>query len=585
MKLTKTHLILIAIFLIAFILRSISAYYAPIGSDEIIYSLIPLNIIHAERLSTVEQAPLYFYLTDIGYKLTGGLTLATARLTATFFGAAAIFIIFLITQELFHNKKISYLSSFLFALSGYAFQNNQEMDMTSFFFALLSTYFFLKVLQGKYKQLYFATFFLALAALAKPIILLMLIPYTILLVYHFQHHRTSEEQPPKIQPQNIKHLAKIIILSAILFLITVSPVLVYNYLLNKEKNITDYYFSTIAGIGTNQIYAGQQGHGWSINNLFHISKIIFSSILRFDFLILILGIIGLFLAYKKEKHATLLYLTSILFLILYLAGRTGSTTHYLWIPLVLSIYAGFTLYHINQYLQEHFQFKYLIIIILLIATLNSIWLVTQIIPQRDTSISVVLNDYSRKNIPQNAIVVLDPRIYRGIYAWSFNDKHYLEGTYFPQFTEKLNQFSGPKQDIPLYYIQCAPGTYCGWKPEDYQRISPFAEKLTAELIPQMQKKDELHAIDNFIIYQGTLTASQSIYEPIDRTHNHWYTPVAWQYPDQAIDNYTPRGFVDTTLNALAFLVLYLDVLIALLSPLFVLYLISKTSAHQENSSP
>jgi len=171
-KLTKTNLILIAIFIIAFITRFYAAAHVDIGSDEIIYSLIPLHIIDAGRLSTVEQAPVYFYLTDLSYKLFGDLTLVSTRFTSILFGATATILIYLISLKIFNNKNAALLSSFLFALSGYAIRHNQEMDMTAYFLSLLSLYFFLYVLENKTNYLYPSLGILAIASLVKPIVLL-----------------------------------------------------------------------------------------------------------------------------------------------------------------------------------------------------------------------------------------------------------------------------------------------------------------------------------------------------------------------------------------------------------------------------
>ena len=79
MKLTKTSLYLFAIFILAVILRFYAAHHIDLATDEMIYSILPLNIISAEKLGTVEQSTLFFYLTDLGYKLFGGITAISAR--------------------------------------------------------------------------------------------------------------------------------------------------------------------------------------------------------------------------------------------------------------------------------------------------------------------------------------------------------------------------------------------------------------------------------------------------------------------------------------------------------------------------
>ncbi len=585
MKLTKTHLILIGIFILAFFLRLYSAAHVDIGSDEIIYSLIPLHIIDAGRLSTVEQAPVYFYLTDLSYKLFGNLTLISTRFTSILFGATATILIYLLSLKLFHNKNAALLSSFLFAVSGYAIRHNQEMDMTAYFLSLLSIYFFLYVLENKYNYLYPSLGILALASLVKPIVLLFAPAYFLTWgVISWKNkeglfHKT--ENTYHLNP----HLLKKIFLSIILCIIIVAPVLTYNYLLYKEKGMTDYYFTVLAGIGNSQIYKGQEANSWTI--IRSLENIIgsFTQLFKLDFIILLAGLCGIILAWKHKKDQTLLFCSTLFFLYLYLGGIMGSSTHYVWTPLILSIFAGYAIIHLSEKIQSTLSLKkiiYLICVILIITTSFNLHTISKL---KEASIQNILNEYAVDNIPNNAIIIMDPRVYRGVYSWALSDKHYLEGTYFPELINNLPKLPGTKQTLPLYYIECGPGKTCGWKPEDYQRISDYGKQLSASLIPNMKKVTELHTADTLVIYQSTINAPLSIYEPIDRTHNHWYTPIGWKYIENAVDNYTPKNIIDKTLNSISFFILYIDVLIAILSIFYVFYILfkePKTEKEEQN---
>ena len=584
MKLTKTHLILIAIFALAFLVRLYSAAHVDIGSDAIIYSLIPLNIIDAQRLSTVEQAPVYFYLTDLSYKIFGNLTLTSTRFASILFGAAATILLYLFTLKIFNNKNTALFSSFLFALSGYAIRYNQEMDMTAFFLALLSMYFFLYVLENKPKYLYLSLGTLALATLVKPIVLLLLPAYFIIWFWHGcnNHQGLIYKKENKITFN--PHILKTLLLSILLCIIIVAPVLTYNYLLYKEKGITDYYFTVLAGIGNNQIYKGQEAELWTISRTFTITGIIFKFLLKYDALLLILGLIGIPLAIQKNRMASLFLLLCLLIYPLYLLGKMSSATHYVWIPLLLSIFAGYALSTITQKYQQFIKPKHIFAFLCLILLFTSSITLYNISKLKQNSIQNLLNEYAVDNLPDNAIIVVDPRVYRGIYTWALSDKHYLEGTYFPQLTNNLDKLPGPTQTLPIYYIECGPGKTCGWKPEDYQRISDYGIQLSQSLTPNMKLIKQLQTADTLNIYQSTINVPLSIYEPIDRTHTHWYTPIGWKYTDQAIDNYTPKTLFDKTLNALSYLILYLDVLLALLSILYVFYLLFKENKTEHNQN-
>jgi len=146
---------------------------------------------------------------------------------------------------------------------------------------------------------------------------------------------------------------------------------------------------------------------------------------------------------------------------------------------------------------------------------------------------------------------------------------------FIQLINNVNKLSGPPQTIPFYYIECGPGKYCGWKPDDYQRVSNYGQQLSAEITPNMDKIHEIHTADTLIIYQSTISVPLSIYETIDRTHLHWYTPVGWKYPELAVDTYTPSTAFDKFLNTFSLIVLYADVLIALSSIVLVFVLLAK----------
>ena len=124
MKITKTNLYLFLIFALAFIIRVISANNTHVSTDEMVYSILPLNIISAGRLGTIEQSPLFFYLTDLGYKLFDGITPISIRLTVIIFGSLAIFVVYLLSKELFNDKKVGLMAAFIYALSGFSIFNN-----------------------------------------------------------------------------------------------------------------------------------------------------------------------------------------------------------------------------------------------------------------------------------------------------------------------------------------------------------------------------------------------------------------------------------------------------------------------------
>ncbi len=572
MKLTKTSLYLFVIFILALILRFYAADHIDLATDEMIYSILPLNIISAGQLGTVEQSTLFFYLTDLGYKLFGGITAISARFFSALFGALAVFLVFLITKELFKDNKSALLSAFLFALSGFALRFNYEMDMVAYFFIFLSLFFYLKFLNTDNLNYLYPTFlFFSLAVLVKTLTLLFVLSY--ILIFLFYQHKllfNRSEQRINFNQKTIKTLFLVIVLVLLLFL----PVFSYNYLslTNSKEGITDFYFSTMLGIGKS-VHQGMEGKAWSTSTLYSNFKQKIILLFQYDLLILFAGLFGLIYLFNQHRQGVLLFILSLIIPFAYLAGKTGSGSHYLWLPMILSIFSGPAILKLKEKFNSKESFspklkKQLVsvvgILLLLLILIPLFFTLKEITGLRSQSITLALREYVHENIPENAIVVIDPRIYRGIHAWVFNDKHYIEGTYFSELSNALGQIPGQVSNIPLYYIECNPKTNCGWKPEDFQRIFETGEQISNYFKEKLKKVAEINVEHSFNIYAGEMKAPSGVYEVIDKTHQFWFYPVGWKYPEQAVDYYQAQGF-DRVIEGFAFFILWIEVIIALLS--------------------
>lgn len=582
LKITKTQFALLAIFILALVLRFIAASHAVIGSDELVYSSIPYNIIAAGRLSTWQQSQLHFYLNDLGYMIFGGVTPISTRLPSVIFGSFAVFVVFLLGRDLF-GQKAGLIAAFLFAVSGYAIRNNVELDMPAFFFALLSAFFFLRWLGTNHStNVYFSSLFLGIAVMIKSLTLLFIPAYVIVWGVHTIKKKSSAALLDNAKNSFRKQMEPLLIGIAI-FIIVLSPIFVYNYLLYTDKGVTDFYFATMLGIGEN-VYGGLENKPWAFSALLTRSWWLVKQFLKFDGLLFVLGTIGMLSVFRKKKYEVTLFLLSIFFLFGYVAGITGSPTHYLWVPLLLSIFAAPFLLFVKEKLAQRFQFKQFLLVILIIIFVSNMFLLSDILTKKNAVLS--LREYVHENIPDDAIVVLDPRIYRGIYAWAFADKHYLEGTSFPQLLDLLKESGSPAVSVPIYYIECGKGTECIWSKEDYERVNEFGERLTsyfknstqqiAQIKGQAVKAGDRHT---FIVYRGTIAAPIKIYEAIDRTHVFWLYPVGWKYTDDVFDNYQTKGF-GKLLNGFGFLALYTTLVISLLALPYTLYLVFKKQADQ-----
>ncbi len=555
MRISKTSFYLLLIFILALSIRLFAAYYIDVGSDEMIYSVIPLNILSSGRISTVEQGPVYFFMTDIIYNLFGGMTTISIRLLGAVFGALSCFLVFLWAKHLFGETQAGLWSAFLFALSGYAIRFNTEMDMLAFFFALLGMYLLVLAWKGHSAWMVPATLFLALGVLVKPFILLFAISFV---AYALR----------KGLSKKALQLAAISLGVAVL---VVMPVLAHNYILYQERGVTDYYFSVVGGIGDN-FFEGMGLKPWELNRLGRYSVQMFNTFLQYDSIILIFGLLGMAAAWKKKS--SLLLLSSVVILFVYLAGKTGSSSHYIWPVLVLSIYAGKGLELAGPYANRIFKNgKVFSLIVLAVIIVSTFLMLNDAVEQRNKSLALELRDYTLKNIPEDSLVVFDPRIYRGIYAWALSDRHYLEGTSF-RLMEQLPR----KEEVQIFYIECAEGYYCGWKPEDHARVYEFGKSMSDFFAQSLRRTGSVKAVDELIIYEGAIsTDAKAAYEIADRTHQLWFTPVGWKFPEMAYDYFVPSTPFRKLLFGFAKSVLFSDVLIAFLSPLLVFYLLWRRS--------
>lgn len=567
MKIKKTFLVLFLIVVLAFILRFMVAQTVEIVPDEIVYSLLPWKIISAQRLSTVEGGPLFSYLIDIGYTVFGEVNATSTRLPSIFFGSLTVILVYLFSLKMFDNKKAALFSSLLFALSGYALENNTEPDMTAFFFAFLSMYFFLFFLEGKRNYLYLSTISLTLAILCKSLPLLFLSAYLLVFVFHAKGYFSGNQNTRiKIDIKLLKTIFGCLTIAVLLLM----PAIMYNYLEFKNNGKTENIVSTFLGVGEHFHPGNSQIDPWSFQVLKDLLKSSPDQFFYPDPIIIILGIIGTVLLFSRKIPAYFLLLLSLLSLVFYMGGITGSKTHYLFIPLALSIFAGYTVERISNHLKAKFKIRWAYFGLVLIIVIFSLFQFYTIVSNK--SANMQLREYVVENVPRESIIVMDPRIYFGNYAWILNERHYLNGIYFQKILDQIAGSAGSKIEVPFYYIECSGDTTCGWKIEDYERITPFAESLTEYMKKNLVYAHEIDADHHFFIHRGTIAAPLSVLQSIDSTHVFWGYSIGWESPENNIDNYLLEGS-NKFFHMVGLFFLYLDLLLALIAiPLLFLLL-------------
>ena len=581
MKIKKGNLILVIIFFIAFKARLIISNFLEVGTDEILYSLLPWNIISAQRLGTLIQSHVYAYIADIGYILFGEISQISIRFGAILFGGASVFIIYLMVRHITKSRIAGFVSAFFFSLSGYALLYNIEAaDMVSFFFALVSIYLLLLAIKfEKEKYLYLSAVSFGIGFLSKNIIV-TLTPILLIGLYFFFKKQGFER----------KKVVPILTRLAIIFIIVFSPLILYNYFVYTETGYTDFYFSSL-GIGEN-FYSDLENKPWDAGKLVTVSKNIVGDMVRFDLILLLFGIAGAYYGLKRYRKETVLLLLSIFLLVAYIGGVTGSPSHFVWVPLVWSIFAGMGYLFVRRVFRKIPKI-YILVGILVLMSINTFHLANEVELMYDDAIIIKMRDFVTNEIPDNALVVTDPRIYGGNNMWIFNDRSYLKGVDIGTFYLELERSTAPRREMPLYYIECSGESMCGWKEEDFMKRKKIGENLS-DIVKQgarASKVGEIRGKHEFTVYEGNpLQVPENLILALQKKNTFWKYHIGWGHPELAPDNYDVKG-IKWLLHAVGMLIHYIEVIIAFLSPIWVAYVAlrrevgKKRNTHHQNQVP
>ena len=554
---------LVLFLIIGIILRLIVANNVPPLADEMVHGSHAINIISSGVINEQNECPVWFYLTDLVYRFLG-VNGISARFLSIFFGTLTILLVYLISKRLF-NEKIALISSFLLAISAFHIRYAlMEQDEAMMFFVLLAFYYFVKDLEEKNKITFPVFVFMAIAFLIKPIAVTF-IPAIVIYFFYRLYAEKDKTKRKEIFNKNLKP----IIIGSITFLLFMSPILVYNYLLYKEKGITDIQFSRFFNI-SQQTFEGLAGHDQSYSISYAIRdgpKFLWDSFTPLDPIITLLGIIGIFLILFSKKPRHLKFLISFhLITFIFLLGTSLLQTHFVIFLPLLCICSGYLIAKLSEYSKSHS--KEIIITLLIIILLVDLWILWPFLSNKSGIFKV--RDFAMNNIGKDDLVIADARIYRGSIVFMLHDKHYLESSYFSQLLESMKNMPGETFPVTLYFIECVQDD-CGWgtivnQPEFNQSVEQMADffKNNSEKVKSIKSKGE-----DMNIYKTTIPVKSQVFQAIDSTHQWFYYPVMWK--GERYDSYKLDTFFKQTLQNIAYVILWIAIIIALLSPLLIIY--------------
>lgn len=549
-SLTREQKIIIALVLFAFLLRLANAVLVDFNvSDENVYTTRSINFLESGLVNTVDESVLFFYVTDAGYHLLG-VNAVSARLPAIVFGSLTVLLVFLVGKELEWPFEKAALAGFLAAFSPMYIQYTMgEMDTMTQFFALAAFYFIVASRRNP-KLILVSAACAGFAFLTKPFGA-FIIP--VLAVYAAWNYRVF-----------IKN--KWVIPAALLGLLLLTPPLVGNYLLFKEKKVVDIPFSVFlhipvsmyAGLGLPSPFAVEKvaaNWRWTIDSLLSKDSV----------LMLPLALLGfLFAVSRRDSALVCLGLWSAV-IIVFIASSQPLPWHFVNASPGLCLLAAEGLWLIWQRIRDYKLAAYAPYLFIALYLASSAW---SIAPDwRAGTPTVQLRDYASR-IPANALVVADYRIYRGRFAWALNDKHYLESSLQDLIPKLRNQSASL---FPVYFVECVPGD-CGWA-KDMPPSNWFVDYLKANLTTKK--------VAVFYDSQGPAYAVYETPSPVrldsrvlaiaDSTHTFYFYPVAeWGRLDYK-ESYTPKETLDVVLNGAAYALVMAAVLAALLTPFALVY--------------
>ena len=575
---------LIILLIIALILRIIASVNIAPNADEVVHAPHAINFINSGKLQIMDEAPIWFFLTDLIYKIFE-VNMFSARFLSILFGSLSILVIYLIGKELF-NKRVALFASFLLTFSAYhIIMTLAEMDIAMTFFFLLSMYFLIKALKTNKNKLFLLSWiFLGIAILTKTIALMFIPAYVIFLIYYNLKNKSEVKVSKK--------LFKTIFIFAIVIFVMVIPILTFNYLLYKDKGIEDLQFSRFLGFGKDT-YASIEAtlKPFRVNDLFLsyngrrpglLDGISFYYV--FDFVLFILAIFGLIIIFNRNKTFSLLLLLIFLFPFIFLSGTSLLPYHFAFgIPIFALLAANTLDFIIEKTKKIRIKTKIITYLLLILILVSSILFINKQGVFSGKSEVTNIMSYNKDNIENDALVIVDTRIYRGRIVFMFNDKHYLEASQFNDAVGALKQSPQQETSIKTYFIECITDD-CGWGTIAQQPdLNQSMEDLTDFFKNNSQSQVILTNTYNepyFNVYQTNLLLKKDILDLADSTHNWFFYPLRYEPKEKVFDNYKTSNFLDKSLDIIAHFILYLEALIVSLSIILLFVILIKQEGEE-----
>jgi hypothetical protein len=309
-------------------------------------------------------------------------------------------------------------------------------------------------------------------------------------------------------------------------------------------------------------------------------------------IVFVLGIIGLgYFIYRRQYQFPVLFALIMLFVYVYMASIILLPKHYLFIILFLiplaSALVDASLEKIKgkfpKFRLRYLAFAYILFMVIFLG-INTSYAMTHFYGESAIGQAIEF----KKSIPQNSLVVFDSRFYRGRINWMGYGKPYLEGSDFIQLANNPSQIPGTATAIDIYFFECVSDD-CGWgsvsKQPDFNRsmealVSFFSksgalvEKISEPdrdkvYYPLISSQNKLPSIN---IYRARLPMNSGILSIASQPKSWFLYNIGYIPKGSEFDDYFPTGFFDILLDKFAHFVVWLSLITAFLSPIYIVYL-------------
>jgi len=599
----KLKLIILLFFIFGLIIRIIAANNLGISADDVNHAYVSVGIFDSGKLVNWGQSTaLWYYLQGIFYNFFG-LTMLGSRFANVLFGSFLIILMFIFAKKITKSDKIALIASFLVMISPVLIKNTlSEMDVAVCFFTLFSAYFLFGFFESRLKRdLFISALLIGIGTMVKLYALFFAVSFIIFFFYKEVKNKTSSKQ-----------IITNIFIFGIIISILVIPTIAHNYLLYKDKGFMDLIFTNTFKLGVEkatQYYSWGAGwlaysdyKGFFLGNQRNFAPsplpgaVLMSFELFFlDPILFILGLFGLIFIFNKNKDYFMFFIITLLPAFIYLGAQIPMSKHFIWILALFILPAAVFLNEISIRLKlKNIRLKHILILIIII---NLGYLTfPEIIGSVHFGINSIygkssfgqLSDYKIK-IPENALVVVDSRIYRGRIHWAFAETNYVESMEFIELLKQINSQMN-LQNIEIYYIECVKDD-CGWgtvanQPEFNQtneqmthwfaNISYYQQNISGPDSTKFYLPFIGERTIDYRIYKTQMPLPPLILQVSKQTHVWWLIPEGYDRLISPIfDDYELKNFPDRLFSLAAWKILYFEIIISFLSLIYLIYLFIK----------